>query len=407
MESIPVMLIRNDKTSRSELKSDLENFKFIDIVGEFDDLIEGYNAVIKSKPSIVFIDVSSATTVAVDVIEKINFQLRSCIVYAISSNNDPEFIIQVMKAGASEVVSKPIAQAEITRILNKAKHLLKNNTDSFTEGKIFTVFSNKGGIGKTTIATNLAVSLAEVTRKKVALVDLNLQLGDVTTFLDLSPSYDIAYIVTQISRIDESFLIKTLEKYQDKELYVLADPPYLEQAEEITSEQIGTVLSALRSVFSYIVIDTSSVFDSKTISALDLSDDILLVSIVNLPSIRNAQRCLDLFERLDYPREKVKMLVNRYIENEEISVEDVEDALNHNVYWKIPNNYFTVMSAINRGMPICEINKDSNVNDSFFGLAAKLSNSIYVKGNEQTASKPGSSILANLFGKMNPTKGKK
>ncbi len=407
MESIPVMLISSDNASRSELKNDLEKFKYIDIVGEFDDLMEGFNFIINEKPSLVFIDVSSAPTVAIDAIEKINFQLRSCLVYAISNNTDPEFIIQVMRAGAREVFGKPVAQAEISSVLDKAKHLLKTSADSFTEGKIFTVFSNKGGIGKTTIATNLAVSLAELTKKRVALVDLNLQLGDVTTFLDLSPSYDIAYIVTQISRIDESFLIKTLEKYQEKELYVLADPPYLEQAEEITSEQIGTVLNALKSVFSYIVIDTSSAFDSKTISALDLSDDILLVSIVNLPSIRNAQRCLDLFERLDYPREKVKMVVNRYIENEEITVDDVEDALNHNVYWKIPNNYFTVMSAINRGMPICEINKDSNVNDSFFGLAAGLSNSLYVKDKDQNSSNSGNSIMASLLSKMNLPKGKK
>ncbi len=404
MQSIPVMLISNDEVSRSELKSDLEKFKYIDIVGEFNDLIQGFNSVINEKPSLVFIDVSSSPSVALDAIEKINFQLRTCIVFAISSDTDPEFIIQIMRSGAREVFAKPVSQAEVSNALDKAKHLLQTNTDGFTEGKIFTVFSNKGGIGKTTIATNLAVSLAELTNKKVALVDLNLQLGDVTTFLDLSPSYDIAYIVTQISRIDESFLIKTLEKYQEKELYVLADPPYLEQAEEITSEQIGTVLNALKSVFSYIVIDTSSAFDSKTISALDLSDDILLVSIVNLPSIRNAQRCLDLFERLDYPKEKVKMVVNRYIENEEITVDDVEDALNHNVYWKIPNNYFTVMSAINRGMPICEINKESNVNDSFFGLAAGLSNSLYVKDNEQAASNSGNSLLGNLFSKITPPK---
>ena len=220
------------------------------------------------------------------------------------------------------------------------------------------------------------MELANLTKEKVALIDLNLQLGDVTTFLDLNPSFDISYVVNNINRVDESFLLSTLEQYKDTSLYVLADPPYLEQAEDITSDQIAKLFDVLKETFSYIVVDTGSSFDGKTITVLDSSDLILLVTIVNLPAIRNCQRCLELFDRLGYTKEKVKIVLNRYMENEEIKTEDVEDVLDKKVYWKIPNNYFTIMSAINKGIPVGMINEDSNISRSYRDLAALLSDNI-------------------------------
>jgi len=175
-------------------------------------------------------------------------------------------------------------------------------------------------------------------------------------------------------------MLSSLEKYKDKELYILADPPYLEQGEDITAEQISSVLTMMKSVFSYIVIDTSSSFDSKTLCSLDLSDSIILVSMINLPSIRNSQRCLDLFNRLDYGKKKIKLVINRYMPNEEITVEDVEEALGHSIYWKIPNNYFTVMSSINRGLPISKIDASSNISQNFYDLSALMTNSVQFKG---------------------------
>jgi len=172
-------------------------------------------------------------------------------------------------------------------------------------------------------------------------------------------------------------LLSSLEKYKETSLYVLADPPYLEQAEDITAEQISALFDVLKQAFSYIVVDTSANFDGKTITALDHSDLILLITIVNLPAIRNCQRCLELFERLGYEKAKTKIILNRFMENDEIKVEDVEDVLGKKVYWKIPNNYFTIMSAINKGIPVGLINADSNISKSYRELAAMLSDNIY------------------------------
>jgi len=376
MDPITVIIIDKEDNSRHALKKIFES-SGCKVINDFNNLNAGYNAVTDLKPDIVFIDMSENIDNSLETIEKISIHHRSCVIFVSSFESSTDIVIKSMRAGAREFLTKPIQPQDLDIALEKTKMLLNIERKGDIPSRIFTVFSNKGGIGKTTIATNLAYSLAKVTGQKVAIVDLNLQLGDITTFLDVHPSFDISYVINNLNRLDESFLLSTLEKYKDNNLYILADPPYLEQAEEITAEQISSVLNILKSVFPYIIIDTSSNFDSKTISCLDLSDNILLVSMINLPSIRNTQRCLDLFTRLDYNAEKIMLVINRYLPSDEITVEDIEEALGHSVYWKIPNNYFAVMSAINRGLPIHKVDYNCNISQNFIELAQLIDGKMF------------------------------
>ena len=122
----------------------------------------------------------------------------------------------------------------------------------------------------------------------------------------------------------------------------------------------------------YFHIDISTNFDEKTIATLDNSDLILLPMILNLPSIRNAQRCFEVFKKLNYHKDKIKIIANRVIENDEVKIEDVELALKQPVYFKIPNNYSAIIGAINKGYAVSEINQSSNISKSFRKLAALL-----------------------------------
>lgn len=374
---IPAVIIDTDSQSVEVLRLYLQELGYIQIIGEFNDVIEGYNTILETRPSVVIVDISHKTELAIDIINKISQNHKTCKIIVTSANYSTDLIIKAMRAGAREFLPKPLIKTDFFNSLNKFREQLNSGSSEKKNCRVITTFSNKGGIGKTAIATNLALELANMTKEKVALIDLNLQLGDITTFLDINPSFDISYVIQNLSRIDETFLLSTLEKYKDTSLYVLADPPYLEQAEEITAEQIATLFSVLKQAFSYIVVDTSAIFDGKTITALDQSDLILLITIVNLPAIRNCQRCLDLFERLGYEKEKTKIVLNRFMENEEIKVEDVEEVLDKKIYWKIPNNYFTIMSAINKGIPVGLVNPDSNISQSYRELAAMLSDNIY------------------------------
>ena len=375
MIQLQMVVIDSDSNSRNNVVKFVEELGFIELIGDFDNMLTAYDVIMQARPPLVFFDLTENVDLALDTIEKISSVHKNIIILAASENIDADLVIQAMRAGAREFLTKPVVKDDIHRALKKAKSFLKQDQDS-SEGKIYSVFSNKGGIGKTSMATNLALQLADVTGEKVCLIDLNLQMGDIATFLDINPSFDIAYVITHLSRLDESFLYSSLEKYKDKDVYILADPPDIEQAEEISADDINTLLNFLKTMFGYIIIDTSSNFDVKTLTCLDVSDYIFLVLMVNLPSIRNCQKCLSLFKRLEYDEEKIKLVVNRYIEDDEISVDDVEEALNHSIYWKIPNNYFSIMSSINKGIPVTELEEDSEITRNFIRFAEKLTGAV-------------------------------
>lgn len=374
--SVSIVIIDKDENSKNLMKNYIQDISDVYVDKEFSDIFQAYNYVVENRTSIVVVDISEEPDVAFELINKMTNLNKQVKIIVTSYNADADLVIKSMRIGAREFLTKPLKERELQDAVAKMRDLSLGNLMENNKCKIISTFSNKGGIGKTATAVNLALELANITKEKVALIDLNLQLGDVTTFLDLNPSFDISYVVSNINRVDETFLLSTLEQYKDTSLYVLADPPYLEQAEDITSEQISKLFDALKQTFSYIVVDTGSSFDGKTITVLDNSDLILLVTIVNLPAIRNCQRCLELFDRLGYTKDKAKIVLNRYMENEEIKTEDVEDVLDRKIYWKIPNNYFTIMSAINKGIPVGLVNPDSNIARNYRDLAAMLSDTI-------------------------------
>ena len=137
------------------------------------------------------------------------------------------------------------------------------------------------------------------------------------------------------------------------------------------------MFNTLKETFSYIIVDAEASFEGKNIAALDNSDLVLLVSVANLPALRNTQRCLELFEKLGYDKEKVKIIINRYMENDEIKEADIEKVLSKKIYWKIPNNYFAIMTAINKGIPVSEINDSTNIARSYKDLAQYISDNLY------------------------------
>lgn len=362
-----IIVLDSNDNSREVLKSYLEELGIQDDVKLFGDYRQGINE-IKSleKPPIVFADFSD------EVIENIRLLTDKLVITSTDYSTDT--IVKAMRLGAREFLPKPIIKSDLERVVTLLSK--PESEQELSASKIITVYSNKGGIGKTTIAANLAAELAKTTHDKVALVDLNLQLGDISTFLNLNPGFDVAYVIKNLIDKKEDTLLKAFEKYKDTKLYVLSDPNYIEQSESITPSQIENLFRVLRKTFPYIVVDMSSNIDPNSLKILDCSDLILFTTIVNIPAIRNAQRCLNLFKSRRYQADKVKIIINRFMENDEITIEDIETTLGEKIYWKIPNNYFSIMESINKGLTVSEVNTNSNIADSFRNLASKISDDI-------------------------------
>lgn len=371
-------LILTDEFSTNEVLklfvSEYDNVDLLEQITNYSDILDKLSTV--SGNSIFIVDLSTNKQAKLDLILKVSQQCKNCKVLALSDNPSVDLIIQIMRAGAREFVPIPIIKNELFEAINKIITQFKEPKPQLNKCKIISVFSNKGGIGKTSIATNLALELSKLTKENVALIDLNFQMGDITTFLDLKPSFNISYMLENIDKINETFLLSTLEKYKNSSLYVLADPPYFKQADNIHPKQIAKLFNTLKDTFSYIVIDAEASFDGKNIAALDNSDIILLVTVANLPALRNTQRCLELFDKLGYDKDKTKIIVNRYMENDEIKEADIEKVLSKQIFWKIPNNYFAIMSAINKGVPVSILNSSTNVAQSYKALAQHISDNL-------------------------------
>lgn len=372
MQNSTVFVLDKNENSREIIKSFIENLDFVSEVKLYGDYNKGYEDIKLAENPLVILDISEDFAGLDEIAGKLKLVTSKIIITSI--NYSTNTIIKALRLGAKEFLPKPVLREDLVRVLSMLASISPENEVS--QSKIITVYSNKGGIGKTTIAVNLAAELAKVTKDKVALVDLNLQLGDISTFLNLNPPFDVNYVIRRLIDKEENILIKGFEKYKDLSLYVLSDPSYIEQSESITTQQITTLFSALKKVFPYIVVDMSSNIDPISLKILDSSDWIMFTTIINIPAIRNAQRCLNLFRSRKYPSNKVKIVINRYMENDEIKIEDIENTLGESVYWKIPNNYFTIMEAINKGVSISEVNAESNIGNSFRDFAAKVSDDI-------------------------------
>lgn len=396
-DEISVLIVDTDERSRATIKGLLASMPFAAVVGDAPDIKRGLKLVKQLKPDLVIMELSPVKD-ALEAAEKIKTEHPRTSVFVAASDPGAEVILMAMRAGASEFLSRPVNGTDLGAGLKKLAARLDRDAAAAREsGKIVTVFSNKGGVGATTIVTNLAVSLAQETGQKVVIADLDLELGDVTMFLNMKPRYSITDVVSQGSRIESSSVHSALAKHES-EVFVLGEPARPEDADGITPEQVGKILNNLRQMFSYVIVDTSHTFEERTLEVLDVSDLILLVVLLDLPNIRNVQRCLDVFNRLPgYDSEKVKLLVNRYLPDLQIGIPQVEQTLKTEVYWKIPNDYGRVINSVNSGTPLVSMDGESPVAGSLKNLARDIAGLPQVEEPSQHKKKK-SSVRLRLFG---------
>ena len=321
---------------------------------------------------------------------------------ALSEKSDADLILKALRAGAHDFLCKPVKENDLraaTEKIFKLKAARKEHHGS--GGKIVSVFSNKGGNGTTTIAVNLADALVRYHGKKVVVVDLALAYGDVTLFFNVNPTYSILDLAKNAEKADYDFLHTLLLKHSSG-VYILADPPMIEDADSISAIQVKEMLSTLRSMFDVIIVDVSHQFEERTLTALEVSDIILLVTLLNLPSMKNTQKCLELFRRIGFRDEKIRLILNRFLPSDEISQEKVEGIMKIPVFIAVPNDYPTVISSVNRGKLLREIAPDKEVTKSFRQMAHLLFRADTQKAKPETA--PKRSIMGRIFSLERSTK---
>ena len=296
-------------------------------------------------------------------------------VFLVSQNSDPALLLQAMRTGVNEFFSQPIKRDEVLEALARLKESRAKlkGSEPVRLGKLIEVVGSKGGVGTTTIATNLAASLAEKENvQSVALVDMKLLFGDVPLFLQIKPSYHWGEITKNISRLDPTFLMNVLSR-DSCGVYVLPSPVTLNDHKPVSPEIIENLLGLMQKMFDFVVIDGGQSLDATSLRILKMSNTVLLVSTLSLPCLTNMKKLLKSFHLLGYPsRERIRVIINRYLTKSDISLKDAEAGIDKKIFWTIPNDYRTAMSAINQGKPLCQWASKAPIAKSIRGLADAL-----------------------------------
>ncbi|WP_310963160.1 AAA family ATPase [Nocardioides terrisoli] len=242
-----------------------------------------------------------------------------------------------------------------------------------TGGKVITVFSPKGGVGKTTMAVNLALALASDPAKRVCIIDLDLAFGDVAITLQLIPEHTIDEAVGSETTLDFSLLRQLLTRHADN-VMILAAPTIPDARDRIPASLVRRVVTTLRKHFDFVVIDTSPGFDEPVLQAFDETDELVLVATLDVPTVKNMKMALETLDLLDLVKENRHLVLNRADDEVGLSVHNVETILKQSVVAAIPSD-MAVASSTNHGRPIVLGHPDSPVSQSIRQLAARLAGS--------------------------------
>ena len=310
-------------------------------------------------------------------------------IFFTSSRLDPDLLLQALRAGAKEFFPQPIKKEEVKAALLQLKERRgkgKFDGEKRKHGKIIDVIGSKGGVGNTTLAVNLAASLIETPGSPlVALIDMNLLFGEIPIFLNIESVFNWGEIARNISRLDATYLMSILSKHPSG-IYVLPSPTGLDGVNVANPDVIEKLLGLMRNVFDYIVIDGGQALDDISMKILEMSDMVLLVAILSLPCLTNVKRLLWIFQKLGYPQqEDIRIVINRHSRKlTVITPKEAEESINQKIFWFIPNDYPTTMSAINQGKTLSAVAPNAEVSRNLRELA-----STFVEKEEKEKGKGG------------------
>jgi len=391
--SIRVLIIDDIPQTRENLRKLLSLEPDIEIVGMAATGEEGIELTRRLRPDIVLMDINLPGMDGITATEIISREVPEAQVIMISVQGEPAYMRRSMLAGAREFLIKPFSGDELISAIRRVYELGKarpvitpakapvSKEKPEKVGKLITTFSPKGGAGTSTIAANLAIALSSETGSRVALIDLSLQFGGQDVIFNLQPRRNIADLASENIALDEETVTGAMLAHPSG-VKVLLAPPRPEMADYITPELVKGILSTLRRAFDYVIIDCPSFLNDITITALETSDIILLITTPELTAIKGVKQFFQVLEALKYPTNNVLLVLNKDDRRSGIGAKEIQASLKHPIEVVIPNIEGRVLFSVNRGVPLYSLERSS----AFSDMISKLANRIHQKGGSYVAS---------------------
>jgi len=297
-----------------------------------------------------------------------------------------EQLVEAMRAGVAEVVSRRPTRDELDDCLNRVLRkigMTGEGTGVRGAGKVLAFFSAKGGTGCTTVAMNVGVQLHRLTGKKTLLVDLDLELGEIASFMGLRPRFHLVDLLKNFHRMDEDLLPSYIDRHESG-THVLSAPFEPEIGQAVDIDQIGAVISFLKRQYDYVVIDTSKSLAPPALAAMKPADQLYLVTNLDLCSLRNFKRCTPILRELDgQAGDRTRLIVNRYTKDSLVSLEEMESTVGLPTYARLPNDFQSVIESLSTGKPIV-LGSNSRYAKSLKELAARIAGRHGGEGKQRT-----------------------
>jgi len=378
-EKTRVLIVDDDSETRENLRKLLQFDAQIEMVGAAVSGSEGIDMALEFQPDVVLMDINLPDIDGITATENIRVKLPFTQIVIVSVQNESSFMRRAMLAGARDYLTKPINVDELSAAIHRAGKVARNEKEKQVAptissngnasnrsgtllpgdlGKVVTVFSPKGGSGKTTITANLAVSLGELD-KTVAAVDGNLQFGDLSFFFSEQGRNNVTDLAPHADMLDREVVSEVMVEHKKSGVHILAAPMRPEYADEVNGNQFGEIVRYLSRVYPYVLVDTSSLLNDITIAALDASDLILLPTTQDIPSIKNTRLFLDVADALGLSTEKILLVMNRFDKRRSITPERVSENLKKEISAVIPMDEKVVVPAMDRGEPFVLQNQSS------------------------------------------------
>src|SRR5271157_618704 len=390
-DKIRVLIVDDVADTRENVRKLLQFESDVDVVGAARSGKEGIQLSQELDPDVVLMDINMPDIDGISATETIRQKSPQVQVIILSVQNDQNYMRRAMLAGARDFLTKPPVGDELISAIRRASEMSRSERSKstqmrlassvpgsgqiagagvvgFTQGKIITIYSPKGGTGCTTIAVNLALTLHNQDTRLV-LVDANLQFGDVAIFFNEQGKNTILDIAPRVDELDPDIVQGIMTKHEPSGIHILAAPQRPEMAEKVTAVQFSKVLEYLKQLYAYVVVDTTPILTDVTLAAIDASDSIVLVTTQDIPAIKNARLFLDLSTTMGIGRERFVFALNRFDKRIGITPERIGENLKQEVKVVIPLDERVVIPAVNRGIPFMLDNKTQPVAKGIFSLA--------------------------------------
>src|SRR5258708_6707667 len=350
--------------SGSPLKGLLASSSATLLVGEFKRLSQAMQEGPSRRPDLVIADLPEDRAGGPDgpparMVEALARAFPEAAVFVTGPSVSADFVIEVIRAGAVEFLRRRVQGGDLASALDKLLRIRRPTQPAARPARITSVFSTKGGLGVTTVATNLAVCLAERAAGRTILIDLDTRQSDVATFLNLRPTYSVVDALENPDRLDASFL-QDLAVRQTSGLVVLAGPTRVERG-QLAAEQVKVMLEIIRSHYDHVMLDLRHDLDPGTITALEASDTILFLTSLTVSALRSGAAGLAAFRHLGLNSQRVKVVIMREGTGEDVTLKHAHETLGVPTHWRPPSDYPTVVSAINNGEPVVSASPRSKI----------------------------------------------